>query len=123
MRATFLAVVLGLASLTWVGITPSQVQAQPDAGLHRADTTRVAWHRGTHWRGGWYGWHRGSFYRPWVGYWGGYYTPYYNSFYYPTYSNFYYPAYSSFYYPTYRSYYYPGYATFYAGPTGLYFRF
>ena len=87
MRAFLLSVILGIAALGTVAVTPAPVRARDGAedGFNDATTVPVRWGRG-------WGW--GGYYRPYYRGWGGYgYYPY-RSFYYGGY----YPGYSSFYY-------------------------
>jgi hypothetical protein len=110
MRALVLSLVLGVATLGFMALTPSQAPAQEWHGNH--DTYAVRWGG---WRGGWGGWRggwgglRGGTY--WRGGWGGW------GGYYPSYGYGYYPYYGSYYYPGYSSYYsYPGYSSYYYSP-------
>lgn len=102
MRAYILALILGIATLGWVGFTPSQAEARE---WHGHDTDAARWGG---WRGGWHGGYRG--WGGWHGYrgWGSHY-------YYPSYGYGYYgwPAYG---YSSYGSYYYPGYSSYYYSP-------
>src|SRR5579859_3286715 len=110
MRSFLCSLVLGLATLGTVAVTPGDASARP-------------------WRGGGYGY--SSYYYP--GYSSYYYTPGYSSYYYtPSYSSYYYdsddyyypsdsssyyysPGYSSYYYTPSTSYYTPGYRSYYYG--------
>jgi hypothetical protein len=90
MRSLILSLVLAVASLGVVGVTPTESQAQR-----------------------WFGWRRGYYGGP-VYYPGAYaYYPYYNSYLYP----YAYPSYSYSYTMPYYSYYtVPGYSSYYYNP-------
>ncbi len=117
MRALFLSLAVGVASIAWMA-APQQVRADSSGGLNPADTQLVQWYydgptrrdvrRAERWaRPGWWG--NSYYYYP--GYATNYY-PYSNFTYYPGYSSYYYtPGYSSYYYTP--SYYWttPGYIT------------
>lgn len=110
MRTIFLSVALGLATLTWSGLTPSAARADDGNQAKAADTVQVAWRGGRWggWHGGWNrGWHGWGWDRPWLSY---YYTPYYYGYYSP---------YATYYYPWYGDYYYPGYTSYYYSPLGV----
>src|SRR5438105_7635300 len=103
MRALFLSLVLGIASLGWIAVTPTQAEARHWRGYYGGYPAYYGW------RGGYRGWYGGSHYRYWRG--GSYYYPAYRYSWYPRYyygSS--YPAYSTYYFssPADYDYYYPG---------------
>jgi hypothetical protein len=108
MRGFLLSVILGIAALGTVAVTPASVRAADlsEDGFNDATTVPVRWWGGR-W-GGYRGWGYGG-YRGWGGYrgygYGGYYRPYYGGYGYGGY----YPGYSSLYYGfgyPYSAYYY-----------------
>ena len=107
MRALFLAVVLGIATLGVMAVNPSRAQAQGGPGYYSNTYPVRYWRGGSRWRGGshyYYPRYYGGYYRGYYpGYYGGYYPGYYRPYYYPGYSNYYSPGYPS-YYPGYMYY-------------------
>jgi len=102
MRALFLTIVLGIASLGWIALTPSHAEARYGRG---------GWYRGyPAYYGGWRG---GSHWRGWYGG-----SPYY----YPAYRYRWYPRYYGYSYPLYGSYYYsPGFVPYYSPGDSYYY--